>query len=654
MSVSTLHLQSRIFSRGKCGLAVIKPHESYLVHSIAPLQSSSSVNIGASSLVRLPHLRNIHNLRCSYNHSELHNTLSRHTKHRQHSTYSRLLSLLRRHSAKMADEEQPDAQLSFKIKTSGDKTHAISISETKTVLDLKNLLATEEYENVPVERQRLIYSGRVLKNEEALSAYKIKGGNTVHLVKSAASNAKNSSTTTGASALSSTAAAVPTNMAAGTANNPLAGLTGARYAGQVNLPSASMFGADGGMGAPPSDEQLADMLSDPNTAQMMNEALQNPQMIDQIIQSNPMLRNMPGAREILSSPMMRQMMTDPQMIRQAMRMQRNMGGGGSGAFPAPGATDTTPQGAEASSGQGGAQNARAGAGAGAGGFGDLFGGFGSGEMGPNPFAAMLGGGGAGGGAAANPFAAMLGGGAQGGGAAANPFAALLGGAGANPFTPPAADASGTANPTSSASNADTPANPPNAPSDPNDPANQPDPVATEEYFREVTQNAYRRMGMGAIGDLLYGNSAPWAANMNAASRAGVDANGNPRPAPFAGTALTPAQIAGLRAAMHRRQADNAPSPQAVRPGAVGSDEHFQRYMEAVNSTPIAPGVDMFAGMNDALGRMNSGQPLAPPEELYAEQLRALNEMGFYDFDRNVAALRRSGGSVQGAVEQLLG
>lgn len=43
----------------------------------------------------------------------------------------------------------------------------------------------------------------------------------------------------------------------------------------------------------------------------------------------------------------------------------------------------------------------------------------------------------------------------------------------------------------------------------------------------------------------------------------------------------------------------------------------------------------------------------PPEERYEEQLRQLNDMGFYDFDRNVAALRRSGGSVQGAIEHLL-
>lgn len=43
----------------------------------------------------------------------------------------------------------------------------------------------------------------------------------------------------------------------------------------------------------------------------------------------------------------------------------------------------------------------------------------------------------------------------------------------------------------------------------------------------------------------------------------------------------------------------------------------------------------------------------PPEERYESQLRQLNDMGFFEFDRNVQALRRSGGNVNGAVEWLL-
>ena len=68
--------------------------------------------------------------------------------------------------------------------------------------------------------------------------------------------------------------------------------------------------------------------------------------------------------------------------------------------------------------------------------------------------------------------------------------------------------------------------------------------------------------------------------------------------------------------------------------------------------------DLFGGGGGGFGSPGAGSPpppadTRPPEEIYAEQLRQLNDMGFFDFDRNVAALRRSGGSVQGAIEQLL-
>lgn len=141
-----------------------------------------------------------------------------------------------------------DPQVTFKVKTSSDGNHTITMAEAATVLDLKTKLAGPDYENIPVERQRLIYSGRVMKNEEPLSTYKIKAGNTIHMVKSAQSNINQNPAASSSTASSAPAAAgVPTNMAAGTANNPLSGLTGARYAGHINLPSRDMFGADGGV-----------------------------------------------------------------------------------------------------------------------------------------------------------------------------------------------------------------------------------------------------------------------------------------------------------------------------------------------------------------------------------------------------------------------
>ena len=147
------------------------------------------------------------------------------------------------------DSTVPDTEVTFKVKTSSDGNHTVTMAESATVLDLKTKLAGSDFENISVDRMRLIYSGRVMKDPEPLSTYKIKAGNTVHMVKSAQSNAAqnpaNPPSATGSAARA--APGVPTNMAAGTANNPLAGLTGARYAGHMGLPGAEMFGADGGV-----------------------------------------------------------------------------------------------------------------------------------------------------------------------------------------------------------------------------------------------------------------------------------------------------------------------------------------------------------------------------------------------------------------------
>lgn len=148
----------------------------------------------------------------------------------------------------MADET-PAQDITFKIKTSGDSSHTITISDAKTVKDLKELLSGDDYEKIPADSQRLIYSGRVLKDGELLRTYKIKSGNTIHMVKSAQSNAAQKPAGSGAAPTATAGASgVPTNMAAGTAiNNPLSHLTGARYAGRMGLPSADTFGADFGV-----------------------------------------------------------------------------------------------------------------------------------------------------------------------------------------------------------------------------------------------------------------------------------------------------------------------------------------------------------------------------------------------------------------------
>lgn len=247
-----------------------------------------------------------------------------------------------------------------------------------------------------------------------------------------------------------------------------------------------------------------------------------------------MLRNNPQAREMVRSPLFRQMMTNPEALRSAARIQRMMRGGsaGQGAFPMPGVTDNAPGEAGNNNNSNTAQNPAAGA--------DIWGALGADAFGGN---------------APNPFGAFF-----------NPFAMGQPGAGA-----------GTAGAASTTQATGTP-------------------------------------GAQATTDAASQGQANTAPNAS-----------NPPPNPFASLF-----------------------------GAPGADPNAGA--NPFGMPPMSP--EALQQMAQLLGMGSpSGTPAPPdnrpPEERYAEQLRQLNDMGFYDFDRNVAALRRSGGSVQGAIEHLL-
>ncbi|KAE8385989.1 hypothetical protein BDV23DRAFT_163985 [Aspergillus alliaceus] len=461
----------------------------------------------------------------------------------------------------MADDTATaeDSPITFNIKSSNDAKYTLTLPSSTLVAELKEKLATSEYADTPAERQRLIYSGRVLKDNETLSTYNIKDGHTIHLVKSAASNqrqtgaSQTASTSTPSGTSATPATGVPTNLAAGTGNNPLAGLTGARYAGFAQLPGAGMFGPDGGMGPPPDADSMLNMLENPQFQSTINEALQNPAMIDMMIQQNPMLREMgPGVRQMMQSPEFRRMLTDPNSLRQAMQLQRAMGGGGGlggSAFPAPGVTNTTPE-----DGQNGQNNNGTTPAAGAPPF--------------NPFMPpSLG--------AGNPFAALFG---------ANP---AMGGA-----NPPSAAGSGQAETTQRAAGETAGSGP----------------TTAEGQNQQAAQNPFGALFNPAMFGAQGGQVNPF----------------NPQQNPFL---RDPALLSQMMQAM------GAP------PGEGGAG--------ALGANPLAA---LFGG--NGFGTP-SPQDNRPPEERYAEQLRQLNDMGFYEFERNIEALRRAGGSVQGAVEYLL-
>lgn len=239
------------------------------------------------------------------------------------------------------------SEITVTIKAAGDKKHETKVLTTSTILQLKEQLAKEM--DVSVDRQRLIYSGKILKDGDTLETYKIKNGHTIHLVKGAAKHSSNTgSSSTNSESQQKITGEVPRNLAAGqSAFDPLAGLTSARYAGyNIPMPTLEDMGLNSDGQQMFDEQQMERMMENPAFQESMRNILSDPQMIDYMTQQSPSLRAMgPMAREMLQSDYVRNMLTNPQMLRSMLQMQRMMSGasGNSGArnasaFPAPGNT----------------------------------------------------------------------------------------------------------------------------------------------------------------------------------------------------------------------------------------------------------------------------------------------------------------------------
>ncbi|KAK7027522.1 hypothetical protein VNI00_015155 [Paramarasmius palmivorus] len=220
----------------------------------------------------------------------------------------------------------------------------ITIATDKTVAELKEAIAKQS--DVPADRQRLIYSGRVLKDEDLLSVYKIQSAHTIHMVKGAARSGASGSST---SQSSSGSQPLPTMQSGQNPADPL-----------TQLNSHMGFGAMAGlnpfadMGLNANDPNMANgvqmqtMMNSPEFLQQMAGVMSNPAILDQIIANNPQLQGMgPQVREIFQSEGFRNMISNPESLRMMLNMSAAMrgggspfgafgGGGGAGAFPAPG------------------------------------------------------------------------------------------------------------------------------------------------------------------------------------------------------------------------------------------------------------------------------------------------------------------------------
>ena len=76
------------------------------------------------------------------------------------------------------------AAILINIKCSNGSTVPVEAELSITVVEFKQLIAAKV--DVPAANQRLIYSGKVLKDPETLASYSVVDGHTIHMVRGAA------------------------------------------------------------------------------------------------------------------------------------------------------------------------------------------------------------------------------------------------------------------------------------------------------------------------------------------------------------------------------------------------------------------------------------------------------------------------------------
>ncbi|KAF8531543.1 hypothetical protein JB92DRAFT_3105087 [Gautieria morchelliformis] len=217
-----------------------------------------------------------------------------------------------------------EISINIKGKCPSELKIQITISTDKTVLDLKHAIA--EKSDVEADRQRLIYSGKVLKDDDSLSLYKIQSSHTIHMVKGAARNTSAAST--------SAPQPLPAMQAGQNPSDPLTLLNSHMGHGLM-----AGFNPFEGLGVNQNDPNMFQgMMDSPQFLQQMSSLMSNPAIVDQIIASNPNLQNMgPQIRQVFQSEQFRQMMANPDSLRTMLQMSSMLRESGGMPGVAPGA-----------------------------------------------------------------------------------------------------------------------------------------------------------------------------------------------------------------------------------------------------------------------------------------------------------------------------
>ncbi|TYJ40733.1 hypothetical protein E1A91_A04G161500v1 [Gossypium mustelinum] len=508
-----------------------------------------------------------------------------------------------------------------------------------TVGSFKALLA--ENCDIPADQQRLIYKGRILKDDQTLQSYGLQADHTIHMVRGFAP----SSSTPPPSATTNVATDNTTpGVTRGIGSNDGAGLGASLFPGLNPLGGGGGSGGFGlfGSGLPEFEQVQQQLTQNPNMMrEIMNtpaiqSLMNNPELMRSLIMSNPQMREI-----IDRNPELGHILNDPSILRQTLEASRNpelmremMRN-----------TDRAMSNIEAS------------------------------PEGFNMLRRMYEN-------VQEPFLnATTMGGNNGNSPATNPFAALLGNQGGSEARSSPINTSTTGSETAQGQTS------PNTNPLPNPWSNTAGGGGTQTNATASPNPAgdARTPGVGGMGGLGLPDLPPMLNGMPDASQL-TQLLQNPAISQMMQSIMSDPQYMNqimnlnpqLRGMfdMNPQLREMMQNPEVLR--QMFSPETMQQMLALQQSllslnrqqstldsaqtggTTAAPGtanLDLLMNMFGGLGAGGLGvpnQPDVPPEELYATQLSQLQEMGFYDTQENIRALRATAGNVHAAVERLLG
>ncbi|KAG6503624.1 hypothetical protein ZIOFF_035941 [Zingiber officinale] len=498
--------------------------------------------------------------------------------------------------------------------------------------------------DVPAEQQRLIYKGRILKDDHTLASYGVESDHTIHMVRGGAPSA------------------VPTNKAVNnqgvsraTDTNPSSTFGGSLSPGlSVNGLSGSGTAGLLGAGFPELDQMQQQLSQNPN---IMREIMNMPAMQNLI--SNPdIIRNLfmnnPQMREIIDrNPELAHVLNDPNTLRQTLEAARNpelMREMMRNTDRAMSNIESSPEGFNMlrrmyETVQEPFLNAT------------TMGGDSGGDIGSNPFAALLRNQGAGRGSGRETSADST--------LSSEPTTGTV--PNANPLPNPWGANSGGSQPVNTQSTAA------NAPTTRGltglgslDLENMVGRMQDPSMLSQILQNpAMTQMMQNLLSDPQYVNQM---LNSNSNVRSLLESNTQLREMmqnpDFIRQLMSPETMQQLLSFQQSlfshigRQQSTTEQEQTGR----GTENCYYRCLvisidDLLGSTQNNTGMEFLMNMFGGLGTGGLGIPNpsnVPPEELYATQLSQLQEMGFYDTQENIRALTATAGNVHAAVERLLG